>query len=688
MGYSQRNISRRILSLFFVAILSFATVLPAATPPAFAGDPNFSAEATSTEGVRPPNSGEDDVRLSDNWQHLPSHDDIDHLKGFEPLSPDDPGVDSSRIIAWPKEKTDSDEVEELILEVSDFLEVEEETEIIINPDDGESEALVVIESDEEVTEDFMIELMATGLFEAVGYDVLVEPMTDYVAVPNDPFYSSVPRVGGSWGLNAFPGGNFSAAWPRLGQSKGDGNTAPVAVLDTGFFMASADRGPNIVAGYDFGSGRSNVNPQSNAALASHGTSVAGIIGASTNNRIGVAGAAWDNRVVVYKVADSNNAIYLSAVTNAINDVVDKQNARIINMSLGGPSFPTFLQFAIDNAVSSGILVIASAGNNAQAGNPVLYPAAYGPVFSVASVNSAGQWSTFSTFNSGVNISAPGENITVMDRNNTYPMGSGTSFAAPHVAAAAALVWRANPELTAVQVQNILMGTARPIGARGNTRTGAGVIDARAAFDAALGLPYQPQISRVARGQKSVTVVWNKDSQCPFPVTGYVLQYRPKGRSTWTTVTISSVANSSSYTVRGLKDNTIYYFRVCTVNRNGRGPYSKTASSTTYPVSMLASRKTITIRRGKTATIRVAPHYCVRQSRTVRWTSSKPRVASVTSTGSSARKKGKGSWKMNTITNRNVSKNGRKIKIRGQQKGTTYITFSSGGSSVRVKVVVK
>jgi len=696
MDFSQSHMFKRILSFIFVIVLTISTLLPAASSLAFAFEPDFSVEATSVGAEKSARvdtisdnwqhlPGHAKNSLLDNWQHLPGHD---HLEGFEPLSVDDPGVDSSRIIAWPKEEVSSDDVEEIISEVSDVLDAEEDTAIIANPDDSDKESLVIIESDEEITEDFMVEMMASGLFEAVDFDVLIEPMATYVAVPNDPYYNKATHKSGCWALNSFPGANFAPAWSRLGMARGKSDAAPIAVIDTGFYMTSADKGPNIVAGYDFGSGRTNVNPQSSAALASHGTNVAGIIGAATNNGKGIAGAAWDNKIIVYKVADSNNGIYLSAVANSINDVVAKKNARIITMSLGGPSFPSYLQQAIDNAVAANILVIASAGNNAQSGNPVLYPAAYPPVFSVASINSQGQWSSFSTYNSAVDIAAPGENVLIMDKGNTYIQGSGTSYAAPHVASAAALVWRAAPDLTATQVQKILTGTAKPIGVRGNSKTGAGALNASAAFESALGLPYQPQISRISRGQKKVTVVWNKDAQCPFPATGYILQYRAKNKTTWNTVEISSKASSYSYTVKGLKDNTTYYFRVRTVNAKGKGPYSKQATSTTYPVSMLTSKSTITIKRGKTATIRVAPHYCVKQSQTVNWSSSKPKIASVTTTGSSAQKKGKGSWKTNTITNKNVSKNGKSIKIKGLQRGTSYITFSSGGSLKRVKVVVK
>lgn len=606
---------------------------------------------------------------------------------FAPLSIDAPGVDPTRIVAWPKENTSTEEVEKSILELADSVDALEETEILSNPEEEDSESLIIVESDAAVTEDLMDEMIASGLYEIVDFDVIVEPMVTYSASPNDPYFSAKSDPIDLWGLKTFPGANFSSVWPRLGLARGTAKTAPIAVIDTGFNMSAEDRGTNIVAAYDFGSMRKNVSPQSSASLAHHGTGTASVIGAIANNKKGVTGAAWDNQVIIYKAADANNVMYLSAVANSINDVVDKRNARIINMSLGGTAFPTFMKEAIDRAVDSGILVIASAGNNAQAGNPVLYPAAYPPVLSVASIGPTGQWSSFSTYNSNVDIAAPGELIAVMSRGNTYEHSSGTSFAAPHVAAAAALVWRANPDFSAKQVEKILTGTARPIGSRGNSKTGAGALDAKEAFEIALGLPFQPKINKLEPGDKSVKLTWTRDTECPLPSKAYILQYRAYNEDTWTTVNLKSTAKNYSYKVKGLKENKKYYFRVATVNENGKGPFSKSSESTTYPLSILSSKSTIKVKHGDAVIIRVAPHYCTKKNVKVNWASSKPKIASISTTGDSAMKKGQGSWKANTLTNKNVQKNGKKVTIKGKSKGTSYITFSSGYAKYKVKVVV-
>jgi len=658
----------RFNSLLLIAVLILATILPA-----MVASTTFAPRAHAAESIAVDTRAQLHPQTED--------EDPDHL------SIDDLGVDPTRIVAWPKPDATPEEIEDSISEVIDDLDVAEQTEIISNPDEDDEKTLVIVESDPEATEGIITELMDSGLYDIVDFDVLLEPLVTYVAAPNDPYYSSNVKAQSSWALNAFPGGNFSPIWPRLSLARGNPNTAPVAVLDTGFDMNVEDRGANIVAGYDFGSNRASVIPQSNASTSRHGTATAGVIGAATNNKKGVAGAAWDNKVIVYKVADADNNIYLSAVTNAIFDVTNKGNARIINMSLGGVAFPSYLKQAIDAAIAKDILVIASAGNSAMLGNQAYFPANYTPVFSIASIGQTGQWSPFSTYNSNVDMAAPGEMIATLGRSNQYTYLSGTSFSAPHVAAAAALVWRASPELSSAQVQSILIKTARPVGTRGNQKTGAGALDAAAAFETALGLPHAPKITKLECKTNGVKVSWTRDTLCTNPSTGYILQYRANNHNTWTNVTVNTKEKAYSYTVTGLKENTKYLFRVATVNSKGKGPFSPNATGTAYPLTILSTHSTIKIKRGKSATIRIAPHYNVKKNVRVDWSSSKPKVSGITTTGRTPFQKGRGYWKAYTLTDTSVAKNGKKITIKGQTKGTSTITISSGYAKKQIKVVV-
>jgi len=683
MGLPVRHSLMRVSALILAVLLFSTTAVPAAF--ALSSDPLSRAFPAATSALSSDEAATSEEATTSG--EIAATEASITADLADPLPRDNKEVVETRIVAWPKDSTTPAKVEALVSGISTELDIVDDTDLLNNPQEKDREALVVVESEAQHTEDLMTEMADSGLFKSVDYDVLIDPQV-YTSNPNDPFFDVDPAFIDSWGLNVFPGGNFSAAWARLDLARGNPDTAPIALIDTGFYMGVEDQGSNIVAGYDFGSARASVVPQSTDALARHGTATAGVIGAHTNNGLGIAGAAWDNKVIIYKAADAQNNLYLSAVTNSINDVVAKRNARIINLSLGGTVFPDYLKQAIDNAIAADILVVASAGNTADSGNATLWPAAYGPVLSVAATGPDGQWADFSTYNSSVDIAAPGEHIAVMDYNNTYDFTSGTSFSAPYVCAAAALVWRAAPALDATHVQNILKVTAHPVGTKGNQKTGAGVVDTDKAFEAALLKPFQPKNIKVTPQNGKIKVAWSRANLCPLPIVGYTLEWREKGASTWKIINIDTTSSTYSHTVGGLKDNRDYQFRIATRNINGTGPYSSTYTSKTYPLKMLTSKSTVTMKRGTTVIIHVAPHYKVKTSTKVSWKSSKPKVASISTTGLAAKKKGAGTWKANTIISTNVASAGKKIKINGLKKGTSYITFTTSYAKKKVKVVVR
>lgn len=671
MEVSNQKLTIRALSLMLAIVLCFVSV-----PVRALADPEDSSSAMIAATTAPTDPAEQPA---------------------ETLSADDPGVDPTRIVALPKQDTTAEEVESTVLEAADGLDALPQTEIVSNPENAEPESLVVVESDEAVTEDLMAQMRDSGLYETVDYDVEIEPT--YTSNPNDLLFRENLN-GGFWGLYGFPGANFSAVWPLLGGVVGNANTAPIAVIDTAFDTSAEDAGSNIVAGYDFGSGRSVVTPDPGDGDSElfHGTSTAGLIGAATNNGKGIAGAAWDRRIVFYKAADRYDALYLSAVTNCINDVVAKKNAKIISMSLGGPSFPSYFQQAIDAAVAADILVVASSGNSAQEGNPVMYPAAYSKVLSVAAIGPDGTATDFSTYNSGVDIAAPGENIMVMGLHTQgYFIAAGTSYSCPYVSAAAALLWSANPGLSSAQVRAILLETARPIGARGNVHTGWGALDAYAAFEVASGLPFEPVITAVRPGKGTVTISWSSSGYDTTPIPSYVVQLRNANSNSWASYTVNAssmstnaVASTStgSFTFSGLAENTTYYVRIAGHNSHGTGPNCAPYAVKPFNLSVKTSSSSVTVKHGKSVKIRVAPYYGSAKKVTVKWSSSKKSVASVSTTGKSAQKKGKGSFNKFTFSpGRNVNA-GKVITIKGLKKGTAYITFSTGYASHRVKVSVK
>ncbi|MGH3432180.1 MAG: S8 family serine peptidase [Thermocrispum sp.] len=168
----------------------------------------------------------------------------------------------------------------------------------------------------------------------------------------------------------------------------------------------------------------------------HGTHVAGTIAANTNNGKGVAGVAFNSPLAICKALNGSGSGTLDMVANCITWLNEK-GAKIISMSLGGSSGSQTLQAAVQNATENGSLLIAAAGNS---GNSSLsYPAAYPEVVSVAATDNKDAKASFSTFNSDVEVAAPGVNIVSSWNDGGYNTISGTSMATPHAAGVAAII---------------------------------------------------------------------------------------------------------------------------------------------------------------------------------------------------------------------------------------------------------
>jgi type VII secretion-associated serine protease mycosin len=264
---------------------------------------------------------------------------------------------------------------------------------------------------------------------------------------------------------------FEAAW-----SNTSGAGVIVAVVDTGVWSGHEDLAGAVIPGIDYVSGGDGRRDSGG-----HGTHVAGIVGARLNNR-GIAGAAPGVSIMPVRVLDANGVGYMSNVAAGIIWAVD-HGADVVTMSLGGTSPAAGVQTAIQYARSRGALVFAAAGNNAQSGNPVVYPAAYPEAVAVGAVDANLQRAPYSSYHSYVDFAAPGTNIvsTYTSGPSSYATASGTSMATPYAAAAAALVKAANPTLSAGAVEQILASTARDLGAPGrDPHFGHGLIDPRAA----------------------------------------------------------------------------------------------------------------------------------------------------------------------------------------------------------------
>jgi serine protease len=318
------------------------------------------------------------------------------------------------------------------------------------------------------------DVAAPDLLKKVKADPTVELVSlNYIrtatATPNDPYYAnyqkhlSTARVNQAWDL-----------------SKSAGNQV-VAVLDSGVDAGHPDLAGHLLPGYN----------TFNTALPpadgfGHGTMMAGIIAAGTNNSIGVAGVAWSAKVRPVKVLDDNGRGADSNIINGINWAV-ANGARVISLSLSAPGYNSVLDDVINKTIDRGVVVIAAAGNGGS-GVPQ-YPGAYYRTLAVGATNGNGVLTSFSTYGNWVDLAAPGWDVTSTGPRARTPAGvqpywtaSGTSFSAAIVAGTAALVRNKWPTLTADQVVARLKATARDAGPRGrDSYYGAGVLDAYASL---------------------------------------------------------------------------------------------------------------------------------------------------------------------------------------------------------------
>lgn len=288
------------------------------------------------------------------------------------------------------------------------------------------------------------------------------------AYPNDPYFPN------QWGFHGGYGSKADVAWNTV-----IGGSVTVAVVDTGVDIGHPDLNANAwlnvdeaVNGYDddrngyvddvYGWDFSNDdNSVYDGTFDSHGTHVAGTIGARTNNGTGVAGMNWQVKIMPVKFIGSNGSGYTSDAVRAINYAV-ANGAKVINCSWGGGSYSASLRSAIQAAANAGVLVVVAAGNSAtNLDVNTYYPVGYAlsNMIGVAALASDGSRASFSNYGPGrVHIAAPGQTIL-----STLPGGygyySGTSMATPHVAGAAALVWAMSPGASMSTVRSAVLNSA-------------------------------------------------------------------------------------------------------------------------------------------------------------------------------------------------------------------------------------
>ena len=291
-----------------------------------------------------------------------------------------------------------------------------------------------------------------------GFLEICEPVRTYTlydsSAPDDTLFSD------QWNLEKI---NADYAWSL----KTFGNNVRVGIIDSGLAGGHPDIDySRVIAGYNCADDNTDTTD-----TIGHGTKVTGIIAAKMNNNKGLCGIADKVQIVPFKIFNAQSGSSDLIIADAIIRAVDDFGCDVINLSLSSPDKSSLLEAVINYALSKGCIVIASAGNNDtpnDIGDHLRYPAAQPGVIAVGSTdnNEQNSVSARSVKNDSVFICAPAGGIPVLSISGSsyYTTGSGTSYASPQVAAAAAIAKSIDPFLTPDEFADILMNTAyRPNG---------------------------------------------------------------------------------------------------------------------------------------------------------------------------------------------------------------------------------
>ncbi|MGE3172584.1 MAG: S8 family serine peptidase [Planctomycetota bacterium] len=365
-------------------------------------------------------------------------------------------------------------------------------------DRGRHDEFVVFRTDADLADGWIRWFAAQPGVDYAERDAVAHTAT----APNDSFWATYQwNMYNQGALSNGVASNFGiqaeAAWDAGARGAG----VVVAVVDSGVayenfggWAAAPDLvGRAFVSPYDAVTGDGHPNDENG-----HGTHVAGTIGQVTNNGTGCAGVARDCTIMPVRVLDASGSGAHSWIANGITWSAD-HGAQVINMSLGGGSGSTTLSNAVTYAANAGLTICAATGNTGRSG--VQYPARYTACIAVGATRFDGRRPRYSTYGSGIDVVAPGGDVTV-DQNGdgfgdgvlqqtfdpaapgtfAYYFFQGTSMATPHVAAVAALVRSVRPGYSAAQVRSAIESSCRDLGRSGyDTTYGNGLVDAATAI---------------------------------------------------------------------------------------------------------------------------------------------------------------------------------------------------------------
>ena len=325
---------------------------------------------------------------------------------------------------------------------------------------GSSVVGIVSTSDEALAR----EIMKTGAVEFAHPDYEVPE----AATPNDPDFSQQyfhTKIGSE------------RAWDfSIGSA-----VIKVVVCDSGIQADHPDLAGNLLLpGRNTASDNTDTSP-----VSSHGTLVAGTMGAIGNNGVGLTGMNWNIKILPGRATNKGGSATLGNLAKCIRWGAD-QGAKVVNASYDAGQWPIMDSAGQYLRDRGGLLFIAAGNSGADISDS--YPD-YSSFVLVGSTTSDDSRSSFSNFGTAIDMVAPGSAIRTTDVASGYRNAYGTSFASPIAAGAAALIWSLNPNFTPDQVETILFSTTVDLGGSGNDSVfGHGRLDAGAAMELASTYP--------------------------------------------------------------------------------------------------------------------------------------------------------------------------------------------------------
>jgi thermitase len=282
------------------------------------------------------------------------------------------------------------------------------------------------------------------------------------AIPNDPEYANgwhLPKIG------------MSAAWDVTQGS----SSVVIAILDSGIAPTHEDMQGKLLPGWNLYDNNSNTTD-----LSGHGTRVAGVAAAGTNNGVGVSAVGWSSMLLPVRVTLPDGTAYLSTIANGLTWAAD-HGAKVMNVSFSGVVGSSAVRSAAQYVQSKGGVVVSSAGNctctDPMAENPY--------IISVGATDAVDAMKDFSSRGAYVDLAAPGVMIRTTRPEGDYSSVAGTSFSSPIVAGVVALMMAANPGATPGEIEAWLEETAKDLGPAGwDSAAGFGRVQADLAVAAA------------------------------------------------------------------------------------------------------------------------------------------------------------------------------------------------------------